>query len=96
MRYNAPMIYRGTSTGYWVLEGIAWILAAAALVWLLVELLQVILILGLLAVAAFLLWWAWLEIGDRRRGPTPLDDADVMLRLYPRSPRGRGNVDVLR
>ena len=61
-------MYQGTSLWLWVVQGLVWIMVAAAIVGLALLLLVVIVVLAVLAVAAFLLWWAWLELRDWWRG----------------------------
>jgi hypothetical protein len=90
-------IYEGTSLWLWVVKGLVWIMAAAAIVWLFVEMLKVIVILGLAALAGLLLWIAWEEIGNRRNRYLVLTEANVRALLYPTGkhrhyPR---NVDVI-
>ena len=58
-------MYQGTSLSLWVVQGLVWIMVVAAIIWLALQLLLAILILAALA-AAFLLWWAWLELRDWR------------------------------
>jgi hypothetical protein len=90
-------IYEGTSLWLWVVKGLVWVLAAAAVVWIMLELLKVIVILGLAALAGFLLWIAWDEIHDRRYRPLVLTEENVRALLYPTGKQRHypRNVDVL-
>jgi protein-S-isoprenylcysteine O-methyltransferase Ste14 len=58
------VIYRGTSVSLWVVEGMAAIFAVAFVAWFALQVLLFAAVLALIAVVAFLLWWAWLELGD--------------------------------
>jgi len=66
------VIYRGTSLSLWALEALVAVMAVAFAVWVALRLLMGLLVIAGAAVAAFLIWWAYLEVRDRigrRRTP---------------------------
>jgi hypothetical protein len=64
------MIYRGTSGGMWLAEGLVAICLVFAAVWLMLKLLLVLAFVAAVGVLAFLAWWAWLELRDRVLRPS--------------------------
>jgi hypothetical protein len=66
------VIYKGTSLSLWVLEAFVAFAVVAFVLWLMLSALVWLLLLAGIALAAFLLWWGWIEALDRlldRRGP---------------------------
>jgi hypothetical protein len=78
------MIYRGTSGGLWVLEGIIGIFVILFVIWIGF----VLLLIAAALIIAFFVWWGWLEFRDRWLDPpvVGLTEWEARHALYPTPP----------
>ena len=78
------MIYRGTSTSYWLLEGIIAIFVICFVLWIA----WVLLLIAAFLVIAFFVWVGLLEVRDRWIDPpiVGLSEWEARHALYPTPP----------